>query len=182
MNLPHLFYIQNLDIVVLEMICLFLFWTTLMVVLKDRARRIVGVAAAVLSLTAILLMTVYKRSSDENAVISLIPFISFVNAREQVEIYRSLLMNVCLFLPLGLSLPFALPQKQKPKVMITLGCALFLSVAIEGIQLAFRLGHCETDDVIMNVLGALVGTLSYMIFGKIQGFKNKHRHRHIERP
>lgn len=181
MSLPHFFYVQDLDTVVFEMIGMFFVWTALMLVLKGKARRIVSICAAVLSIVLILMMTVYKRSSADTARISLIPFISFFNALEEVEIYRSMLMNVCLFLPLGLCLPFALSYKTRHNLIYTALSTLILSVFVESMQYIFHMGLCETDDVIMNVLGALTGILSFVICKRIESFKAKHIHRHISR-
>lgn len=178
MKLRWLFYVQNLDIVFVEMVCAFLFWTVLMLLLNEKAKRIIGAVAAVLSLSAILFMTVFMRSSANSARASFIPFISFVNARSNVEIYRSMLMNVCLFLPLGLSMPFALSGKVRRNVIITIVFALLLSAGVEAIQFVFRSGMCETDDVIMNTLGASTGTLSFLICGGASRLRSKHIHRH----
>jgi glycopeptide antibiotics resistance protein len=71
-------------------------------------------------------------------------------------------MNVMLFLPFGMTLPFALPNGFKNKVTITVGSAAVISIVVEFIQFCFGLGLCETDDVIMNTLGAAIGTVSYV--------------------
>ena len=89
-----------------------------------------------------------------------IPFHTFVEAKLQPELYRAMLMNIFLFQPLGLSLPGLLPQKKHP-VARTILFALLLSVGIEVCQLSFGLGRCEIDDVIMNTLGAALGTAAY---------------------
>lgn len=181
MNLRWMFYVQNLDMVILEMLGAFSVWTVLMLLLRGRAKRIVSAAAAVLSAIAVLVMTLYHRDSSGISQISLIPFISFVNAREQAEFYRTMLMNVCLFLPLGLSLPFALSYRTKHCVLSAVFLAFVLSFSVETIQLIFRIGLCETDDVIMNTLGALIGAFSYLICRKAEKFNATHRHRHIGR-
>lgn len=96
------------------------------------------------------------------------PFQSFMEAKKQPEIYRSMLMNVFLFVPLGLSFPYALPVQWNADVHIVftilLGCCL--SVAVEVIQYRYGLGRCEVDDVIMNTVGALIGALAF-VMGKI---------------
>ena len=65
MNLRWFFYVQNLDIVILEMIYAFFIWTVLMLLLKGKAKRIVGTCAAIISVVAILYLTLYKRSTEE---------------------------------------------------------------------------------------------------------------------
>lgn len=49
---------------------------------------------------------------------------------------------------------------------ITILFAFGLSVFIELIQYKYGLGRCEVDDVIMNTLGALIGTLAYYLCKK----------------
>ncbi len=109
-------------------------------------------------MAVIIYMTVYSREKNTKEVI-LIPFQSFIEAKEQPEMYRSMLMNVFLFVPLGLSLPNVQPVKWHPAVNIVLtvlfGCCL--STVIEWCQYQYGLGRCEVDDVIMNTLGAVIG-------------------------
>lgn len=156
----HRIYVQPLHIIGALMIVLLVLW----VVLAEKAGgrlwwklfngAVFGAAAAV-----ILYMTVYARGESPQAPV-LIPFYSFVEARVQPEFYRSMLMNVFLFEPIGLSLPNILPQKAHP-VVLTVLFAMLLSIGIEAAQFYFSLGRCETDDVIMNTLGAAIGGLAY---------------------
>ena len=111
---------------------------------------------------AIHAVTLLSRNS-EGVELILNPFHSFLEAKTQPEIYRSMLMNVFLFFPLGLTLPFALPEKWNRKVLPTIAFAFTLSFVIEFLQFHYHLGRTETDDVICNTLGAAIGTLSYTL-------------------
>ena len=110
----------------------------------------------------IFYMTVYTRGEGESEAI-LRPFQSFQEAKIQPELYRSMLMNVFLFVPLGLSLPFALGRGRLSEI-ITVVVALALSAGIEYMQYRCALGRCEVDDVIMNTLGAAVGCMAHWLF------------------
>ena len=110
----------------------------------------------------IFYMTVYTRGESASEAI-LIPFQSFREAKIQPELYRSMLMNVFLFVPMGLSLPFVL-GKGRISSVITVAVALSFSAGIEYMQYLYALGRCEVDDVIMNTLGALIGCLSHWLF------------------
>lgn len=66
-------------------------------------------------------------------------------------------MNLVLFVPIGLMLRGVIDSCWK---VVAGGC--FLSLSIEVQQLLFRKGLCETDDLIHNTLGALIGCLLYM--------------------
>ena len=94
--------------------------------------------------------------------------------------YRMLFMNVALFIPLGLSLPFALPDRFRHKYIITVISGVLLSVAVEASQYFFNLGRCETDDVLMNTLGVIIGGTAFLIncgVSRLTGFINTKRQR-----
>lgn len=74
-----------------------------------------------------------------------------------------LLLNVLLFVPLGFALPFICKKATLPITVLT---GFSLSLIIEFIQ--FFLGRaCETDDLICNTLGALLGYVLYLLIGKM---------------
>ena len=107
----------------------------------------------------ILWRTVGNRTVRKREI-SLIPFYSFVAARTTSERYRSLVANILLFIPFGMTRPFCL--KRYP-VRSTIIAAAGFSMMIELVQFVFCLGLCETDDVIFNTLGAALGTLAFVI-------------------
>lgn len=87
-----------------------LLWAGAMYGLSRHSRaavRVVNVLGAAVALGGVLYITVFRHSSGERELI-LTPFQSFIEARGQREMYREMLMNVFLFFPLGLFLPFAL--------------------------------------------------------------------------
>ena len=133
---------------------------------KKRWWRIGNLAVCLGIVAGILYATLYSRVESGNAVI-LTPFYSFLEAKSQPELYRSMLMNVYLFVPLGLSLPYVLSGRFRVPVTILLG--LTLSVAVEWIQYRYGLGRCEADDVIMNTLGTAIGSMAWVIGEKIRG-------------
>lgn len=140
-------------------------WTLLMLPLRrhPRALRYIGRLCAALSAAAILYATVLDRSGN-GGTLYLLPFHFLLEAKIQPEIYRAMLMNVLLFFPLGLSLPYAVHGIRRRPALWTLKTAACFSAGIEVCQLLFRLGRCETDDVLVNTLGAAVGAVSYLLF------------------
>lgn len=132
--------------------------------------RIGNVVGMAISVYGILLFTVLRRGTESLEPAMLIPFHSFVEAQSQPEKYREMLMNVFLFVPFGLTAPNVISRmKRLWPVVLTVVSALMLSVAIEFTQYYFHLGRCEVDDVIMNTLGATIGTVSWLIvrFGAV---------------
>lgn len=147
------------------MLGIFVLWTALAAAALrwDKAaawkRLCAGVALVYMAL--LLYMTVMSRSETPYGGVMLRPLESFRLAREENrEYYRTMLMNVFLFFPLGLTLPFGLAGRKRP-VLLALGIGVLLSVGIETLQYVFTLGWAETDDVIMNALGVLLGGASY---------------------
>ena len=128
-----------------------LFWWKLLNILT-----VVGI------LIVIGIATLSSRNGSGTELI-LTPFQSFQEAKIQPERYRSMLMNVFLFFPLGLSMPFALPKKWKLNVFCTILFALMLSVGIEFAQYHYQLGRAEIDDVICNTLGTVIGSSAYLM-------------------
>ena len=73
---------------------------------------------------------------------------------------RNLLGNLALLLPLGLLGPIALPALDRWWRIVVL--ALLVSIAIELTQLLVPDRSADIDDVIVNVLGALLGYLAFV--------------------
>ena len=157
-------YTQPLWAIFLEMALLLILWVVMEKKVGDPLRWKVFNAVVFLGIVAaILYSTVLSRSENAQAP-SWIPFYTFVEAKLQPELYRTMLMNVFLFQPLGLALPNLLPKKAHP-VAVTVVFAMLLSIGIEAAQFHYHLGRCEIDDVIMNTLGAAIGAAA---FGRVR--------------
>ena len=124
--------------------------------------RIICTVTVVIIICSILYITVFSRS-ERGVGADFIPFSSFERAKIQPEIYRSMLMNVFLFVPLGLSLPFVFGGGTGKRILLTILVGLFLSVTVEAIQYFAHLGMAETDDMICNTLGTAIGTCAYLL-------------------
>lgn len=154
-RLYWLVYVQSLEVIVKAIVAAVALWTLFACLLrKTRLWRWVNIPLCAAAVAGILYTTLVSRSVGDYSP-RLIPFYSFYAAREQVEYYRSMLMNTALFVPLGLTLPFCI-QGDKPARRVVL-YALILSLAIEALQFILRLGTLETDDVLCNALGAMIG-------------------------
>ena len=156
-------YCQPLSRIVLCMFLLVFLWAYIghweRSSLRWRIGNLILFAGAV---AVVFYMTVYTRGEGSGEAV-LKPFQSFQEAKIQPELYRSMLMNVFLFVPLGLTLPFALGNGRLPE-LITILLSLVFSAGIEYMQYRYGLGWCEADDVIMNTLGAVLGVLAHCIF------------------
>lgn len=160
-----LIYRQPLHRIIICMLFLSLLWGYLAFREKNSLRWRLGNAAIFVGMVAVIFyMTVYTRpEGTSEAMFVPIPFQSFREAQIQPELYRSMLMNVFLFVPVGLSLPFVV-GKGRVSVFLTVVVALFFSAGIEYMQYRYALGRCEVDDIIMNTMGTLIGCLGYWLF------------------
>ena len=105
----------------------------------------------------------------------LIPFHSYYIALNggQKELFRANFMNTVLFYPAGL-LSCALLTKCRLRSRLLIICAFALfSIGIEYTQYRLELGLAETDDVIHNTLGALLGVLACGIPAQVTALRKR---------
>lgn len=106
---------------------------------------------------------------------NLVPFWSyrayFVEGHK--DVITQAFLNVVMFIPYGALCAAVVGSYFKSKSTafngtFTVITALILSVAIEVTQLITHKGLCETDDVIHNALGALIGYSIWQLYRKIK--------------
>ena len=160
----NLIYSLPLSLIILFMLCGVFVWGWLGARAKPMAWRAANGALAVAAAAAILYITVFSRGGSVHTLI-LEPFAAIKSAARQPEAYRTLLMNILLFFPLGLALSNALPQRWNcfGRAAITTFVGCILSACVEYIQYRYSLGVAETDDVICNTFGAFLGAASVLV-------------------
>lgn len=122
--------------------------------LKQGWRRIVGLVL-VEYVFFVYCSTVIYRKGYESAGYELSPFWSYTAIQEgRTELLTENIMNVVVFIPVGLLLCIAFKQMTWWKAIL-IGCGI--SVTIEALQFFFMRGFSELDDVMHNTLGCLIG-------------------------
>lgn len=157
----HRIYISDISTILIAIPILLLVWSVIGAVFY-KYMRIIGAVMAVIAVVAILYVTVLSRG-EKGAGSDFIPFSSFERAKIQPEMYRSMLMNVFLFVPLGLSLPYIFGGITGKRILLTILVGLLLSVTAEAIQYFAHLGMAETDDIICNTIGTAIGSCAYLL-------------------
>lgn len=121
----------------------------------------------------IVYMTLWGRTPGQRTLV-LMPFHTLTTIPYNNEAVRTMIMNMALFLPLGLTLPYVLGNvkdaQRKWICCLLVGCGI--SIAVEVAQYCFALGQAETDDVICNTLGCGVGILADCV-SKIEMYNKK---------
>lgn len=74
--------------------------------------------------------------------------------------------NVIGFLPFGFILP-VMHRYMKSFLLVTL-LGLTLSLIVESVQLVFKVGCFDVDDLLLNTIGAALGYLLFAICNKIR--------------
>lgn len=82
------------------------------------------------------------------------------------------LLNIAMFLPLGLLLPFAAKTFRRWYWTLTAGSGV--SILTEAIQYIFRRGQADVDDLLCNTLGAVLGYCLCMLFVSLAEKRRRH--------
>lgn len=158
--------IYCLPIVILVLLTVIIIAVFLMLWLrfiKDKNKSFVSLLALLMSIFFVLAVTVLSRDFDSVRELSLVPFSSwrdYFNGNN-AEYLRTNIFNMLLFMPFGASLyAVGYPNLSVKKcLIITVTAAFVLSFGVELAQFLLQCGETETDDVIHNVLGAVLGML-----------------------
>ncbi len=100
----------------------------------------------------VVYITYFSREPGSRDGIDLIP-LSTISCETQNNVYP--VENILLFLPFGYLL--AKRKKGNTSLKYCLAVGLLFSLAIEVLQLITKRGYFQTDDLITNVLGTLIG-------------------------
>ena len=125
-----------------------------------------------------LYFTLFSRYVGQDVHLELVPFRTYVRLLLEptaideassgysvkflngITTVAGLILNILLYYPLGYLLPILFP-KLKPKHVVLIGC--LCSIATEATQYLFKMGWCETDDVIHNTLGTTIGVCVWLL-------------------
>lgn len=108
--------------------------------------------------------TVFFRTTSELRKYDFQPFWSYQAIQDgREDLLAENIMNVVVFIPVGLLLSIAFKQVTWWKALL-MGCGI--SVTIEALQFFFMRGFSEVDDVMHNTLGCILGySLWLMVHG-----------------
>jgi len=107
--------------------------------------------------------TVFFRTTSELRKYDIHPFWSYQAIQEGKEdLLAENIMNVVVFIPVGLMLGSLLRVKGSWLFTLLIGCGI--SIIIESLQFFFMRGFSEFDDVMHNTVGCLIGYGIYYLF------------------
>lgn len=111
--------------------------------------------------------TVIYRTTSELRKYDFHPFWSY----DRSDLLIENIMNVIVFIPVGMILGSLLRVKGSCLVVLLIGCSI--SITVESLQFCFMRGFSEVDDVMHNTLGCILGYI--LVKGSrliVKGVKN----------
>ena len=104
--------------------------------------------------------------------LNLIPGVTihrFLNVWDTPVYHRAAIVNVIgnviMFVPLGFGLPWVCERLRR--LWKTLLVSAGIIILVETVQLVTLLGHCDVDDLILNLIGVSAGYLLYYLIYKL---------------
>jgi len=109
--------------------------------------------------------TVIFRVASQSRTYDFHPLWSYKAIQDsRLELLSENIMNVVVFVPIGVLLAIAFKQMTWWKALL-IGCSI--SVTIEALQFWFMKGFSEMDDVMHNTVGCIMGYIIYSILVRI---------------
>lgn len=125
--------------------------------IPETCHRLVSLVLSLIAIYLILKYTVIGRAvSVAHKFVFLAPYSN--------EFWREMVMNIVLYFPFGLFLPYLLKLSSYSvySYLYSVLCSFILSVSIEAYQYYTGTGLAQGTDIIMNTLGTALGGLSYV--------------------
>ena len=150
---------------VIAVVCGGLFWIGYFVIYKKllKGRKTLSLPRFLLYIMFICYIfvvfgaTLLSRFAYQTEFFRLVPFYSYIEAWHQYKdaSWRNIILNIFMLVPFGLLLPYihGIFRKFTPTALAGLTFTLLIEVS----QLILRRGIFETDDLINNTLGTIIG-------------------------
>ena len=104
--------------------------------------------------------------------INFIPFLTIATLIEDyiggymplTSIVNYLLLGIVIYIPYGFYISLFLRSQRRPLKFL---CLFVLPVIIEGLQIILNLGKCDIEDVILGVIGGILGGFVYFLLNSL---------------
>lgn len=110
--------------------------------------------------------SIIENEKDGIRNINLIPFRSmspYLKNITETFAFKNIIANILVFIPLGFFISSKNPKNVFKALIICLGVIL----SIELIQLFFKIGFFDVDDIILNFIGSLLGVFISLFVRKM---------------
>ncbi|MDO4305301.1 MAG: VanZ family protein [Eubacteriales bacterium] len=151
--------------------CLFSVWKIYMII-REKPQFQIGVLLTFIAyIFAVLYITTFMREGGSNSAVQM----ELLNWMQDdgLENFNHFLLNIALFIPLGLLFPLITSGCYKKKFLSAVSFGLLFTVVIETGQLIMHSGTCDIDDILSNTIGTALGALAVEIWRARE--RKKHR-------
>ena len=97
-------------------------------------------------------------------------FIRYRNVLGRKAVVLNLVGNVVAFMPFGAFLPIFSVRCRR--ILCTVWYSFELSLVVELLQLIFKVGSFDVDDLLLNAVGGMLGFLVYFL--AVRAWRGKH--------
>ncbi|MDO4522925.1 MAG: VanZ family protein [Eubacteriales bacterium] len=125
-------------------------------------------------LLAVGYITIFSRDGSNDMTIGLIRFDDMEQAirTHSFAPIRHMGLNIAMFMPIGCTFPMIhLTRLEKWGYAAVLG--MMLSTGIESLQMVLRLGQADLMDIMMNIIGSLIGYGIFKVTRYLYNFERK---------
>lgn len=105
---------------------------------------------------------IFRNTYAQEVRLMLTPFWNYAEVfsfRDLLDFWE-VVLNIVLFIPIGLLLGASFSKARWHNILLT---GILLSTSIEALQYTLQKGLCETNDVIHNALGCMIGFVVYQL-------------------
>ena len=86
---------------------------------------------------------------------------------QKFEDMAQLYLNIMLYIPMGYLLPYVFEWVRAKVKIRPVFCCFLLSFLTENLQLVFKRGFYDIDDILANTFGGLIGQILYISFAYV---------------
>ncbi len=146
--------------ILLTVLCVMAVWTfSRRKQIHTKLRKLLGVVY-VEYLILLICATVIFRDSTCALGVEFVPFWNYTNSYFTEDVLLETLLNIVMFIPVGFCTSVFLKRSVLVKVFFI---SMLLSCSIEVTQYLLERGFCETNDVMNNTAGGVIGYLIYKV-------------------
>ena len=122
-------------------------------------------------LAVFLWLAVFSRNMGEGRILRLTPFAGYLQVLinyATFDVLKQIFENILVFIPFGVLFCQSVKLKKDRRFYLKGAAAgAVFSIAVETVQYIFSIGFAETDDVINNTFGCVIGCGIYSLCQKI---------------
>lgn len=160
-----------LFVLLIFMSCIILFAAIRSLIQNLRSINKGMLALFLIYILAVAYITLFSReyAQDTSVHIFRTDLIGKAIRTKSLQPLNHMLLNVAMFIPLGVLLPFVYPEKLNqwgPVILL----AIMVTTLIETLQFFLLLGQADLTDIVANILGAAIGFLLSRLLQRFTSF------------